>query len=304
MESTNADVQAQLDSVRAESSRQLNDLTEIFRQNTEQSKEREAKVKALEQQLDDKAGACASLQQQLSAEQQQRSAESDELRQQLRVATESHKDCEVALSERDSAIHTAESKAESLAASVATSETEIAALKAQLDSLTEDLAQSRRSSLGVPDSRKASRASLAVPGDDFRDDESMLSFTGSEIESEPVSPAKLMQLPKGRDEVDSVVLSILDSLQVSRTVFRHISKGKYVFEPENKTLLMKVMKSNVLVRVGGGWQDLREYLRHHKKFKSLHETAPPLLSDASVSAIDVQRAVEASRRASASTKST
>ena len=90
-----------------------------------------------------------------------------------------------------------------------------------------------------------------------------------------------MQVRKAKDDVDAVLLSNLGELNVLPDSFVYLGRGKYSVGKDKKTVLLKVLNKvfadppqfymnkipiilqKVMVRVGGGWQDLKEYIARH-----------------------------------------
>ena len=66
--------------------------------------------------------------------------------------------------------------------------------------------------------------------------------------------------PVKNDTVDAAVGDMLNKLPEFRAKLKRVGAGRYQLADDRKVLLMRVLKDNVMVRVGGGWQDLEEYL--------------------------------------------
>eukprot|EP00045_Choanoeca_perplexa_P017226 m.247222 g.247222 ORF g.247222 m.247222 type:complete len:1540 (-) comp17481_c0_seq1:1123-5742(-) len=90
-------------------------------------------------------------------------------------------------------------------------------------------------------------------------------------ERAPFQPErKKKRQPKYRqvkgDEVDERVAEVLNFVPQMKTKLKRVAKGKYRLAEEQKLLLMRVLRDRVLVRVGGGWEELQAFLEHKAKF--------------------------------------
>ncbi|EGD83470.1 hypothetical protein PTSG_04078 [Salpingoeca rosetta] len=65
------------------------------------------------------------------------------------------------------------------------------------------------------------------------------------------------------DDVDERVAEVLNFVPQMKSKLKRVSKGKYQLGNEKRLLLMRVLRDKVMVRVGGGWMDLEEYLVKH-----------------------------------------
>eukprot|EP00055_Hartaetosiga_balthica_P010092 m.41901 g.41901 ORF g.41901 m.41901 type:complete len:1595 (+) comp7028_c0_seq2:206-4990(+) len=72
------------------------------------------------------------------------------------------------------------------------------------------------------------------------------------------------------DLVDEKVAEVLHFVPQLRTKLQRVAKGKYRLGGEKRILLMRVLRNQVMVRVGGGWMDLQEYLVSHARRRQTH----------------------------------
>eukprot|EP00730_Choanoeca_flexa_P001958 TRINITY_DN10858_c0_g1_i2.p1 TRINITY_DN10858_c0_g1~~TRINITY_DN10858_c0_g1_i2.p1 ORF type:complete len:1557 (+),score=637.95 TRINITY_DN10858_c0_g1_i2:86-4756(+) len=76
------------------------------------------------------------------------------------------------------------------------------------------------------------------------------------------------------DEVDAKVAEVLNFVPQMKTKLKRVAKGKYRIADEQKLLLMRVLRDRVLVRVGGGWEELQAFLEHRAKFSKYRSANP------------------------------
>eukprot|EP00054_Salpingoeca_dolichothecata_P016703 m.98504 g.98504 ORF g.98504 m.98504 type:complete len:1703 (+) comp22106_c0_seq1:27-5135(+) len=80
----------------------------------------------------------------------------------------------------------------------------------------------------------------------------------SPLQSVPEKPAPRTTPVKG-DEVDSAVWDIIREHGADLDI-RRLSKGRYLYGPTNKLMLVRITNEQVMVRVGGGWEPLKSFL--------------------------------------------
>eukprot|EP00056_Hartaetosiga_gracilis_P010630 m.158664 g.158664 ORF g.158664 m.158664 type:complete len:1634 (+) comp13356_c0_seq6:118-5019(+) len=78
-----------------------------------------------------------------------------------------------------------------------------------------------------------------------------------------IEPAQYQHV-KG-DAVDEKVAEVLHFIPQMSAKLKRVAKGKYKLGNDNRILLMRVLRDQVMVRVGGGWMDLQEYLVSHAR---------------------------------------
>eukprot|EP00049_Salpingoeca_infusionum_P008396 m.136707 g.136707 ORF g.136707 m.136707 type:complete len:1587 (-) comp14001_c0_seq9:5440-10200(-) len=78
----------------------------------------------------------------------------------------------------------------------------------------------------------------------------------------PSTPRASYQHVSG-DEIDEKVAEVVGFLPQMHTSIKRVGKGKYRLGNDRRLLLMRVLSNKVMVRVGGGWEDLKRYLTQH-----------------------------------------
>lgn len=71
--------------------------------------------------------------------------------------------------------------------------------------------------------------------------------------------------PKAKDAVDQAVKALTTRMRFS-VQLRRESKGRYRVDNSKKILFIRSLREHIVVRVGGGWDTLENYLLKHDKY--------------------------------------
>merc|ERR1712146_400651 len=93
--------------------------------------------------------------------------------------------------------------------------------------------------------------------------------TGS---TRPASPKTPRYRPTREDPVDRGVAAIVSDLELSPDQVQRVGDGKYKFFKVDKIVSIRCVGQRVVVRIGGGWQDLKDYLAQHQKVNPIQKT--------------------------------
>ena len=84
--------------------------------------------------------------------------------------------------------------------------------------------------------------------------------------TEAAAPMQAQQLLDEEDDIDAHVERVLAENEKLKGRFVKVSRGKYMLlrtELPPKQTFVRVLLDHVMVRVGGGWQDLQQYCEKH-----------------------------------------
>eukprot|EP01059_Diplonema_ambulator_P010665 TRINITY_DN2067_c0_g2_i1.p1 TRINITY_DN2067_c0_g2~~TRINITY_DN2067_c0_g2_i1.p1 ORF type:complete len:571 (+),score=122.31 TRINITY_DN2067_c0_g2_i1:65-1714(+) len=115
------------------------------------------------------------------------------------------------------------------------------------------------------------------------------------VTTEPKPVSKKYKSVKG-DEIDEAVGEAIKtraavdadaSLAGARVV--RIKKGQYLLMPQKKVFYMRILRGQLMVRVGGGWETFSQWLDHLKQFSASHFSSKATTNAADQRVVDVEK---------------
>ena len=77
------------------------------------------------------------------------------------------------------------------------------------------------------------------------------------------APAPARARAVAGDEIDEAVQSLASRVGASGVQLTRVKRGKYQLAGSSKNLFVRILRSHIMVRVGGGWDTLEHYLLTH-----------------------------------------